>query len=152
MCLGCPEILYCSSHHKQHRDHLNVKLLKVADNCNQFLEEIQILIHDPQQHTLMKTIDEWEIQSIEKIRRLAHETREELLPYIKNFIPRVEMQLTSLNTEVRQNLDDCDFMDTDIDNWTEELQKLKALLKGPPDITVRQDSTKFISMIYSHIE
>ncbi|CAF4068276.1 unnamed protein product [Rotaria magnacalcarata] len=151
-CLGCSEVLYCGPHHKQHRDDLHAELLQVADNCNQFLEEIKVLIHNPQKHALMKNIDEWETQSIAKIRQMAKESREEVLPYVKNFIPRVETKLASLNAEVRQNLDDCDFMDTDIENSTKELQRLKAILNDPPDFTVQQDPTEFINKIYLKVE
>jgi hypothetical protein len=124
----------------------------VADNCNQFLEEIKMLIHDPQKHVLMNAIDEWETQSIAKIRQTAQETRERLIPCVKNFIPRVETKLAILNAEVRQNSDVCGFVDTHIDNWTKELQRLKAILNNPPDFTVQQDPTEFISKIYLKVE
>ncbi|CAF1935235.1 unnamed protein product [Rotaria magnacalcarata] len=151
-CLGCSKLLYCGPHHKEHRDHLHVKLLKVADNCNQLLEEIKALINDPQKHPLMKNIDEWETQSIAKIRRVAQKNREELLPYVKNCIPQVEMKLASLITEVRQNPDDCGFMDTDIENWTKELERIKATLNSPPDFNIRLDSTEFLSKICLKVE
>ncbi|CAF3112938.1 unnamed protein product [Rotaria socialis] len=100
----------------------------------------------------MKNIDEWETKSIAKTRRVAQETREELLSSVKNFIPRLEMQLTSLNAEVHQDPDDCAFMGTGIEHWTKELERLKATLNNPPDFTIRQDSRAFISKIYLPVE
>ncbi|CAF3326133.1 unnamed protein product [Rotaria socialis] len=147
-CLGCPDFFYCSSHHKEHRGTLNITLEKLTDKCNKFLEEIEIETKDPQKHALMKTIDEWETKSIEKIRQLAQETREGLIPYVKNFIPRVKMQLSTLNDKVHQNPDNDEFVDTDINNWAKELQRLEAILNDPPYFTVRQGSTEFISKIY----
>ncbi|CAF2002728.1 unnamed protein product, partial [Rotaria magnacalcarata] len=151
-CLGCPNLFYCSPHHKEHRSKLNTDLQDLTDKCNSFLDEIETQAQDSQKHALMKIIDEWETKSIEKIRQLAQETREELIAYVKKFIPGVKMQLMSLNTEVRQDPDDDGFVDTDIENWKKELQRLKTILNKPPDFTVRQDSTEFISKIYLKVE
>ncbi|CAF4557187.1 unnamed protein product [Rotaria socialis] len=151
-CLGCPDLFYCSPHHKEHRSKLNTDLQDLTDKCNAFLDEFETQVQDSQKHAVMKIIDEWETKSIEKIKRLAQETREELIHHAKKFIPGVKMQLISLSTEIRQDPDDDGFVDTDIENWKKELQRLKTILNNPPDFTVRQDSTEFISKIYLKVE
>ncbi|CAF4523766.1 unnamed protein product, partial [Rotaria magnacalcarata] len=142
------EVWQPCSHHKEHRGTLNITLQKLTDKCNKFLKEIEIQKKDSQKNALMKTIDEWETKSIEKIRQLAQETRKGLIPYVKNFIPRVKIQLSTLNDKVRQNPDNDEFVDTDIDDWAEELQRLETILNDPPYFTVRQDPTVFICKIY----
>ncbi|CAF2053379.1 unnamed protein product [Rotaria magnacalcarata] len=153
MCLGCPELLYCVSHHKQHQDNLNIKLHELIDECNQFLNEIEIQTENSQKkHGLLKYIGEWETKSIAKIRQMAQENREALVSYVANFIPNVKIQMANFITKVSQNSDDSEVVDTDIEQWTEELERLKATLNNPSDSTVREDSTEFISKIYFKVE
>lgn len=149
-CLGCPNLLYCSLHHKQHRAELNTKLQVLGDKCNQFREEIEIQTRNSQTHPLMKTIDEWEKRAIVKIRKVAQETKEELLRYISNFIPRVKVKLDNLCTEIHQDPDDYEFMDIDIKNWTKEFEKLRSLLNNLLDLTIQEVPTEFINTI--HVE
>lgn len=150
-CLGCPNLLYCSVHFKQHRDNLNVDLQQLTDRCNEFREEIDSKRKNSQEYPLLKTIDEWEKASINKIRQLAQQTKEELLRNVDNFIPQVRDQLETLRTNIHQDPDDCEFVDIDIKNWTQELERLKSLLNNPPDLNIREVPTEFIPKIHLEV-
>lgn len=147
MCLGCPDVIYCNEHYKQHRNDLNIELQVLTDKCNQFQEEVEIQTKNSPMHPLMRTIDEWEKTSIAKIRQVAQETREKLLQNINNFIPQARAELENLRIKVHQDPDNCEFMDTDIKNWTEELERLKSSLRSPPNINIQEIPTEFITKI-----
>lgn len=146
-CLGCPNLLYCNTHFKQHRHDLNVGLQKLIDECNQFQGEIETQIKSPETHILIKTIDEWEEKSIVQIKTVARETREELLPRVTDFIPRVKVQLESLRSELNQDPDECEFVDVHIKSWTKELDRLKFILNNPPYFSLQKTSAEFINKI-----
>lgn len=147
-CLGCPNLMYCTQHYKQHRDNLNVELQILTDKCNQFHEEIQTQAISSEVHPLMTTIDEWEDRSIAKIRHVAQEAREALLRNVNDVIPEVTYQLKNLRAKVHQDVDDCEFVDTDIKNWTQELERLKSFLNDSSNLNIREIPTEFISRIY----
>lgn len=146
-CLGCPDEIYCNLHHKQHREDLNQQLENLIDKCNQFNEEIEIQTANPEMHALVRKIDEWKKNSIANIEQVAEETRERLLPHVVGFIPRVKQQLNPLTYELHRSHECEAFVDTDIKNWTNELERLKDLLNNPPYFTIRQDSTSLVTQI-----
>lgn len=147
ICIGCPDLIYCNTHYKQHRDNLNGQLQLLTDRCNEFHEEIGIQTKRPEVHPLLKTIDEWEKSAIAKIKQTAQETREILLRSLNNFIPQVKVQLEELRIQIHQSLDDCGFVDTEIQHWTKELTRLKSILKNPSNFTIKENFTEFISKI-----
>lgn len=151
MCLGCPNLIYCNMHYKQHRDNLNVELQILTDKCNQFRAEIETGTEKSKMHPLIKSINEWEERSITKVRQLAQETREKLLENVNNVIPKLKTQLEDLRIKVHQDPDDCEFMDTDIRDWTRELERLISLLNNPSDISIREAPTEFISKLHLDI-
>lgn len=146
-CLGCRDLLYCARHYREHRDDLSNQLQMLTDKCNQIREDIQTRAENPQVHTLMKTIEEWETRSIAKIRQMAEATRTELLRNNNKDISQVKVKLENLCIKLLQNPDDYGFVDTDIENWTDELERLKSMLNKTFDFTIREDPTKFISKI-----
>lgn len=147
-CLGCPNVVYCYKHHKEHRHYLNIELEKLIDKCNQCHQEMDIQMKNPQSHALMKAIDEWEKRSITKIRQVAQKNREKLLPLVKDFIPEVNAQLEALRNELPKDPDKCEFVDTHITNWTEKLNMLKLLLSNAPYFSIQEKPTEFISIIH----
>lgn len=150
-CLGCPNFVYCNLHYKHHRDNLNVDLEALNDKCNDFFEEIQNKSKNLQVHPLMKTIEEWENRSIVTIKQVAQDTRDRLLQYVNSYIPLVQIELDDLSTKVRQNPDDCEFTDTDIKDWTGELEKLRSLMTNTSDLTIRETPSDFINKIHFEI-
>lgn len=151
ICLGCPDTLYCHIHYKQHRDNLNGDLHTLIDECNLFSQEIEIQTTYPQAHALMKIIDEWEDKSIGKIIKMAQDIKRELVPHIRDFIPPIKSKLQMLVSKIRQDPDDCGFVDNDLQNWRTELQKLKSTLDNPSYLTVQEDTTDFIGKIHLEV-
>lgn len=151
VCLGCPNSFYCITHHKEHRQQLNLGLQNLIDECNQFREEIELEGNNPQVHALLKNIDQWEKKSIAQIRKVAQETTEQLLLRIKDSMPQVKDHLETLRRELNQDPDEGEFVDTHIKNWTNELERLKLLLNNSPFCRIQEHPTGFINKIYLEV-
>jgi hypothetical protein len=72
-CEGCSQI-FCPKHSIGHRNDLSKQLEEI-----EITYDIVQQTEDPRQHPLLKKIDQWEKESIDKIRRVAEDARNELL-------------------------------------------------------------------------
>ncbi|CAF3183254.1 unnamed protein product [Rotaria sp. Silwood2] len=146
-CVGCPQVFYCHEHYLKHREDLGRQLEILANERDGLMHKIEQQKAEPQQHALMKKIDEWERDSIAKIQQVAKEAKQILLSHIAKFFPRVEQRLSPLTDELRQKPNMNYFVDTDLTKWKQELEQLKTLLDNPPDLKVHQDSTPLVTRI-----
>ncbi|CAF3699308.1 unnamed protein product [Rotaria sp. Silwood1] len=147
ICVGCPQMFYCHKHYLQHRDDLNQQLEILANERNDLIHKIEQQKADPQQHVLMKKIDEWERDSIAKIQQVAKEAKQTLLSHLAKFFPRVEQRLNPLTDEIRQQSNENNFAEPELTKWKQELEQLKTLFDNPPDLKVQQDSTPLVTKL-----
>src|ERR1700733_5904590 len=91
-CKGCSET-FCFNHLTYHREIINEEFNKIEDNCNSFRQRIIDEKNDPKNHPLVKKIDKWEMDSIEKIKQTANQCREKLINYKNEFINEIENKL-----------------------------------------------------------
>ncbi|CAF4780987.1 unnamed protein product [Rotaria sp. Silwood1] len=76
-CKGCSKD-FCADHLNEHHNELSEQLGKTEDQFNEFKIQIEGQKAELQQHELMKQIDQWEHESIEKIRQVANEKGDRL--------------------------------------------------------------------------
>ncbi|CAF3054382.1 unnamed protein product [Rotaria sp. Silwood2] len=140
-------MFYCHEHYLQHREDLNRQLEILSNERNSLMNKIEQQKAEPQQHALMKKIDEWEHDSIAKIQQVAKEAKQTLLSHIDEFFPKVEQRMSPLTDELCQKSNKHTFVDTDITKWKQELEELKTLLDNPSDLKVQEDSTPLVTKI-----
>ncbi|CAF1223541.1 unnamed protein product [Rotaria sp. Silwood1] len=145
-CKGCSKD-FCLVHINEHRNKLSEQLDKTEDQFNEFKAEIDEQKAELQTHKLMKQIDEWERESIEKVRQVANEVRHELLPCVITFFTDLDFKFKQLTQQIIQCRKENDFSDPDIQIFNEELKRLKDILSNTPDIKIEHDSTSFINKI-----
>lgn len=145
-CGGCLQE-YCFNHSLDHRQDLNKQLDEVEKARHLFR---QILIQqtiDPEKHLLIQQINDWERESILKIRQTADEARQTLLKYTSSYVKEIEANLNKLTEQIRQSREDNDFYETDIRYWNDELKRLEKELTKPSNINLRQDNTVLVNKI-----
>lgn len=78
-CEGCQDV-FCSEHSIEHRNELNQQMSEI------FLEhdQLQRCLIESDPSNLIKTIEQWERQSIKTIQRIAQETREKMKRIIES--------------------------------------------------------------------
>jgi chromosome condensin MukBEF ATPase and DNA-binding subunit MukB len=145
-CEGCSQT-FCYSHLGDHRQELSQQLDEVEVTRDVFRETLTEHISQPQNHPLMQKIDDWERDSINRVRQTAKELRQLLSNHTSGYMAQIEVQLNKLTNQLRQSREENDFVETDLNQWKAELSRLKEELTKPSNITLYQDSTPFITKI-----
>ncbi|CAF1570257.1 unnamed protein product [Rotaria magnacalcarata] len=138
-CRGCSQD-FCLSHAQEHRQLLGKKMdedvILIHDQLQQCLNQ---QVKQPSLHPLMKEINEWEKQSIEKIQLVAQNTRQKFLDIISKHTNNAKIALISIKEQLSRARDEDDFFEADINEWKEKLEKLKTDLNTPKAITIKLD-------------
>jgi hypothetical protein len=149
-CGGCTQD-FCYDHFGDHRQQLKVQLEEVEVNRDLFRQSLTEQTAAPQTHPLIQQIDQWERDSINKIRQTAQEARQLLLQHTNRHVKQVEVKLNKLTDQLRQGREENDFVETDLRHWNEELIQLTDELKKPSNINLRHDSKPFVTKLYVEI-
>ena len=145
-CDGCLQT-FCYNHLNDHRQELSKQLDEVEVTRDLFRQILTEQTSQPRKHTLMKEIDEWERDSIKKIQESAEEARQQLFRHITEHIKDIETRLSKLTDQLRTSRQENDFIETDLNQWKEELQRLKEELSKPSNIALRRDTIPLVTKI-----
>lgn len=147
-CVGCKRV-FCTDHAEQHRIELSGLLDKILHEHNQCKQTIIQYTEEYNSHPLMKQINEWEIQSIEKIHQVAIDARKQVLNAFGQFASNAITTMKNLTDELAQAQNDDNFIETDIRQWMDTLIKIKKELDKPPTINIQKGSNDipFVSKI-----
>jgi hypothetical protein len=146
-CEGCSKI-FCYNHFGDHRQELNQQLDEVEVSRDLFRQTLTEQTAKPQKHALIQEINDWERDSINKIRQTAEEARRMLLEHTTRHINEIEGKLNTLTDQLKQSRRQNDFVETEICQWKEELIRLEDDLVKLSNIGVREDSKPLVSKIY----
>ncbi|CAF1178852.1 unnamed protein product [Rotaria sp. Silwood1] len=122
-CEGCLQV-FCRKHLNEHRDFLNHQLDEIAQE-HDILQQIILENQDKQTNDLpiFKQIDQWEKLSIEKIQQIAEEARIQAKELTS--LQTVSKELHELAERLEKARTDDDYVETDLQTWTNMLQQLK---------------------------
>jgi hypothetical protein len=146
-CGGCLQE-FCYNHSANHRQELGKQLDEIEVPCDLFRQTLIQQIAEPKQHPLIQRIDQWERQSINKIRETAEEARQILFQHTVKHIRQIEVDLNQLTKQLIESRKENDFYETDLRQWNEKLKRLEKELNKPSNIHLRQDTTSFINKIF----
>jgi hypothetical protein len=145
-CEGCSKI-YCVNHFDDHRQELNKQLDEVVVTRDLFRQSLAEKTADSQKNPLIQHIDEWEYESMNKIRQAASEARHILLKHNTETFTKMEEKLNKLTNQLRQSREENDFFETDLNQWREEITQMLNKLNKPSNVTIRPGSTPLITKI-----
>ncbi|CAF1397922.1 unnamed protein product [Rotaria sp. Silwood1] len=131
----------------QHQQELSLQLGRIEVERDLFKQKLEEQKVDAQKHALIVRIDEWERDSINKIKEMAAETRQAVRSHIVDYLTQMESKLNPLTEQIRQIRNDDDILDTDIKKWKEELKQLNALLDNPFLLRIQQDAAPLVTKI-----
>jgi hypothetical protein len=146
-CEGCSKI-FCYNHFGDHRQELNQQLDEVEVSRDLFRQTLTEQTAKPQKHALIQEINDWERDSINKIRQTAEEARKMLPEHTTRHINEIEGKLNKLTDQLRRGRQENDFIETDLGHWKEQLTQLTKELSKPSNITLKQDLKPFVTKIY----
>ena len=146
-CEGCATI-FCPKHSIDHRSELSKQLEDIEIEYDRAYKNLVQQTQNLRQHALVQKVDQWEQKSIEQIRQLAEQTRNELLTTISNQNNDVKQKLQELFDELQQAREDNDFLENDLQEWTRKLEIFKSELVNPVNIEVQESSTALVNQIH----
>jgi len=146
LCNGCSEN-FCFNHLTEHRQSLNAQLIRIQEDYKLFNKIIIDRKNNPEQHPLIKQIDQWEKDSIEKIKQKAKEHREIIIHFTNRIINQIEMKFNYPNEQLISNQRRNEFNEIDLIKFKQKLEKLKEELNQPMNVSIEQQSNSFINQI-----
>jgi len=149
-CGGCLKE-FCFNHWEPHRQQLNKQFDEIEINRDLFRQSLTEQTEQPYNHILIKQINKWEQNSIKIIEQTAEELRQVVLKNINEYTHQLEKKLNELTNQLRQSRHENDFNEINLRQFQEELDKLTKELTKPSNISIREDSTPFISKIYVEV-
>ena len=145
-CAGCSQD-FCFDHLADHRRELSTQLDEVEVHRDLFRQTLTEQTTDPQKIPLIKQIDRWEKDSIQKIQQTAKECRQLLLHHTTGHINQIEIDLTKLTNQIRQIRQENDVNETDLSAFREKLTQLTKELAETPNVSIQEDSATLINKI-----
>ena len=123
-CRGCSGN-FCLRHTSVHRDLLQKSMNEILHHYDQFRRNLQGQSLEECREILMEQINRWEEQSIEKIRQLARETRQQLMTTIRDQNEHLKDKLGELKGQIDLARQDGGFYENDLKEWSQRLQQLQ---------------------------
>ncbi|CAF4194042.1 unnamed protein product, partial [Adineta steineri] len=146
-CDGCSQP-FCYNHLVDHRQELDKQLDEIEVSRDLFRQTLTEQSAKPENLTLIKQIDEWEQDSIDKIRQTANEARQTILQHSTKYLTDLETKLNTLTKELRESRAENDFVEADLQRWNTQLTEMNNELDKPSTISIQHGSTPLISTIH----
>ncbi|CAF0719669.1 unnamed protein product [Adineta steineri] len=145
-CDGCSQP-FSINHFGHHRQELDKQLGEIEVTRDLFRQTLTEQSTKPENQTLMKQINQWEEDSIAKIRRTANEARQLILKHTTKYLTETEIKLNTLTKELRESREENDFFETDLQRWYTQLIEMNNELVKPSSIRIQHGSTRLITTI-----
>ncbi|CAF3275202.1 unnamed protein product, partial [Rotaria socialis] len=107
-CGGCSEN-FCFSDLSKHRQEHVVELEKIVTDCDTFQQSISEQQQDLNHRPLINQVNEWERDSIMKIKQTAEDCRQRLIKSTDDNIIEMKKKLNQFIADLRKMRDDDDF-------------------------------------------
>ncbi|CAF3769152.1 unnamed protein product [Adineta steineri] len=131
----------------KHRQLLNEELHLIINDYDQFKQRFGEQKPSPHDLSLLDQINQWEINSIDKIKQRAKNCREIVTELLQTCINDTEMKFNDLNEQLKQFHSDNEFNEINLNYLRNELIKIREELHNPSNISIQQDSRPFINEI-----
>ena len=136
MCSGCQQWL-CFKHLVEHRQELSHEM----DHLTQQHDELHqdLISTNDDQHPLFIRINKWEQRSMERIRQVADEVRENVKEHLNTNKRKLQRSLDEITDELRSSRENEDYTETELQNWLNQLRELRQQLFQPSTIEMSHD-------------
>jgi len=138
-CKGCSQS-FCLKHLNDRHQLFIQQLSDIEDKRNIFRQTLTEQTKNPQKYSLIQQINQWENDSINKIKQTAEETRQLILKHTGKYLNRIEIRLTKLTEELKQ-IRDVDFNEVHLNQLKQKLKQLEEELNNPSNISIQQENS-----------
>ncbi|CAF0968284.1 unnamed protein product [Rotaria sordida] len=134
-CGGC-QAWFCTKHFIEHRQGLGEEINRVGQKHDDLYKN---LTTNSAAHPIFSKINDWEKAAIIKIQEIAEKARSDLARYINEPVSQLQQSLSKLRNELASSRESDDYTEIDLTEWTEQLEKLRKVLKKASDIYIVED-------------
>ncbi|CAF2121306.1 unnamed protein product [Rotaria magnacalcarata] len=145
-CEGCSEKFCPQDLPKHHEEHVS-ELEKIVTDCDTFQQSINEHQQDCNHHPLIQQVNEWERDSITKIKQTAEDCRQKLIKPADDNIAEIKKKLNQFITALIKKRADLDFHEIHLNKWRLLLEELKKKLEQPRNVSILEERTSFINKI-----
>ncbi|CAF1485971.1 unnamed protein product [Adineta steineri] len=146
LCEGCLKT-FCLMDLTKHRQILNEELHHIINDYDQFKQRFGEQKPNPHDLFLINEINQWEINSVDKIQQKARDCREIVIKSSQTCVNDTEKKFNDLNEQLKQFHSDNEFNEINLNYLRTELIKMREELDNPSKISIQQDSQSFINEI-----
>ena len=145
-CIGCLQD-FCFNHFVEHRQELNKQLEQIEQDRDLFQQTLNQQTTNPQNSLLIQQVDQWEQESIEKIKQTAQEIRETLVIHVHENLISVKDKMNQLTQQLKDSREQDNIIENNLNKWKEELHQITEHMNKPPNILIQQSQTALINKI-----
>ena len=141
-CDGCQQT-FCGIHAIEHRQALGQQLDHLMQEYDGFQQELQ----QPSTSSkcpLFEKIDQWEAESIARIRKAAEAARTNLRLMIEEPAETVKKTNADMAEKFRSSREADDFSEVDLRQWSDQLKQLQTQLSTPSAVQLIDDKRSII--------
>lgn len=147
-CRGCGDS-FCLRHTNEHRDAMDRQMNQIMQTHGQLKQSVVDQTTEQLCQSFLQQIERWEQQSMNKIRQVAKEVREQVLSCVRQRTDTFKEKLALLTQQLSRAKQDGEYFEHDIRDWTDRLHKLQETFKEQQklQISYERSNTPFISKI-----
>ncbi|CAF4288159.1 unnamed protein product, partial [Adineta steineri] len=142
-CEGCSQ-RFCLVDLTEHRQILTSELHYITNEYNEFK---QTMNEQKQNDLLIEQINQWEIESIEKVQQKAQECREILIKSTQTCINDIETKFNNLREQIKQMQKQNEFNEIDLNYLRNQLIETTQEFNNLSKISIKKESQSFIDDI-----
>ncbi|CAF1289444.1 unnamed protein product [Adineta steineri] len=146
LCNGCFK-KFCLLDLTKHRQILNEELHLIINDYNQFKERFDDQKPNSHDLSLIDQINQWETDSIDKIKQKAQECRNIIIDYSQTFLNDIEKKFNDLYEQLKQFHNESEFNEINLNYLRHELIKIREESNNTPKTSIWLDSQPFINEI-----
>ncbi|CAF3890168.1 unnamed protein product [Adineta steineri] len=143
---GCSQY-FCLMDLTEHRQILNDELNHIINDYDQFKTRFNEQKPNSDDLSLINQINQWEINSIEKIKQKAKDCIEIVIKSSQTFLNDIERRFNDLNEQIEQIQKENEFNEINLEYLRNQLMKMTQELNHPSSISIEQNSQPFINGI-----
>ena len=118
-CDGCSQ-RFCRKHLDEHLKNLGEQLEQIGNDHDQLRQNLDQQKTNPTKHPLIEQINQWENDSIDKIKQTAQLCREKLINYSNKSLLETEKKLNDLAQQIKEMRHENEFNEIHLNHLTEK--------------------------------
>ena len=146
ICEGCAK-RFCIEHLLQHRTNIEQQFDQLQNDHDQLRQQINDLESDPTKHPLIERIEQWEMDSINRIKEQAQLCKTQFIHSSNSFLRNIKEKLNLLAQRIKEIHQENAFNEVDLNHLKKKLELLHEELIQPHNVSIKQQSIPFIDKI-----